>query len=352
LKKFSKIPTPILLAQIIAIILWFVISVIQWVNNPKGDSGWVVPIIIRATEAISIFIVSGILILILENINITIRKIYLWFLIIVMIYPGALISAYLGIQLRSIVGYGPPVFNNYFFIQSLHYYTPILLVIIFYLIVKNQVEAQKEKEEKLRAEGRAQEAKWMMLRYQINPHFLFNSLNTIKALVGNDDEKARKLITEMSEYFRYSLSSGKNPLVNIKEEINAVDNYLEIQKLRFQEKLSVTKKIDKNTLDYSIPVFAIQTLVENAIKYGLKTNDSTVNICIETYLSDKQMTISVSNSGKLYKNDSNFKDENGTSTGIENLKNRLSFVDKEYSFNLSEKDDKVIAKIVIAAIKK
>lgn len=269
-----------------------------------------------------------------------------------MIYPGALISAYLGIQLRSIVGYGPPVFNNYFFIQSLHYYTPILLVIIFYLIVKNQVEAQKEKEEKLRAEGRAQEAKWMMLRYQINPHFLFNSLNTIKALVGNDDEKARKLITEMSEYFRYSLSSGKNPLVNIKEEINAVDNYLEIQKLRFQEKLSVTKKIDKNTLDYSIPVFAIQTLVENAIKYGLKTNDSTVNICIETYLSDKQMTISVSNSGKLYKNDSNFKDENGTSTGIENLKNRLSFVDKEYSFNLSEKDDKVIAKIVIAAIKK
>lgn len=350
MKKTVRIPSAYIFAQFIAISLWFVISVIQWANNPKGNSGWIVPIIIRATEAISIFIVSGIIILILEYLNLTIRKLYLWLFLIIILYPCAILSALIGIQLRSLIGYSPPVFDNYFFVQSLHYYTPIILVIIFYLIVKNRIEVQKEKEEKIIAEGKLREASWLMLRYQVNPHFLFNSLNTIKALVGNDDEKARQLITEMSEYFRYSLSTGEKTLVRINEEINAVDNYLEIQKLRFQDKLTISKNIDQNTLEYSIPVFTIQTLVENAVKYGLKTNDNLVKIHIETGLIKSRIIIQVSNSGTLFNYDNPNDKTESTSTGINNLTNRLGFIDRNYEFSLSEKDNVVTAKIILSAL--
>ena len=104
----------------------------------------------------------------------------------------------------------------------------------------------------------------MLYEVITNPHFLFNTLNSIRALIGNDDEKARKIVTEMSDYFRYSLSIEKSPLVPVKDEISAVDNYLEIQKIRYPERFEIKKEIQSGALFCLIPVFSIQTLVENA----------------------------------------------------------------------------------------
>ena len=178
-------------------------------------------------------------------------------------------ASVISISLRKIIGYASPKIDGYFFIQSLHFYIPLFLLFVVYSLVKNRVNLQKERANKIKAEGLAQQAKWMMLRYQVNPHFLFNTLNSIRALIGRDDEKARKMVTEMSEYFRYSLSIDKKSLVPVSEEIGAVENYLEIQKTRYGKRLKFIKNVSNGTLGCLIPVFCIQTLVENAIKYGV-----------------------------------------------------------------------------------
>jgi len=203
---------------------------------------------------------------------------------------------------------------------------------VVFAVVKNRIDLQRETENRLKAQSLTQQAKWMMLRYQVNPHFLFNALNSIRALIGHNDDEARKIVTEMSEYFRYSLSIEKKTLVEVKEEIKAVENYLEIQKIRYQDKLSIKKEVASDVFNCLIPVFSIQTLVENAVKYGLKTHEGTVAIIIKAFFSNNQLNILIKNSGKLISPMQENNNENGTNTGIKNLKSRLNYLDKDYKF--------------------
>jgi hypothetical protein len=188
--------------------------------------------------------------------------------------------------------------------------------------VKHRIEWNREREEKLKAESLAQEARWMMLSYQVNPHFLFNALNSIRALIGLNDEKARSIVTRMSEYFRYSLSIEHKTLVSLNEEIAAVDSYLEIQMIRYSERLQIIKAIEESTLQCLIPVFTIQTLIENAIKYGLKTHPGVVDIEIRISHLEEKLHIRISNTGKLVDTMKRHGDDVGTQTGLENLKGK------------------------------
>lgn len=342
LKKNKK---RLLLAQLVAIFIWFIITVIQWANNPKNSPGLVIPVIVRITEAFSIFFVSGVFILIMEKFWSQFKRYHVWLILLVIIYTGAILCNILSIQLRSIIGYAPPHIDNYFFIQSLHFYIPLVLVMVFYGVVKTQMTIQQEREEKLLAESQAQQAKWIMLRYQVNPHFLFNALNSVRALIGQNDEKARKVITEMSEYFRYSLSMEKKPMVTVKEEMQAVENYLEIQKIRFQNKLYIETNITSHSELCHIPIFTIQTLVENAVKYGLKTSEDKLEIIIETSFIKNKLHILVKNTGKLVSPEKSVRTEEGSQTGIRNLKNRLRYLDEDYKLKLYESQDLVIAEV-------
>jgi len=345
-KKTKIYPYQIVIAQIIAITVWLSITVIQWVNNPKGSPGIRIPLIVRSIEAIAILIVSGSFILIFEKIKRDYKNNYVRLLLWLLIYIGAILANIISLFLRKLLGFAPPKIDGYFFIQSLHFYIPILLVIIIYSVGKNRIEVQVERENKLKAENLAQQAKWMMLRYQVNPHFLFNALNTIRALIGSDDENARKIVTELSEYFRYSLSSEEKYTVTIDEEINAVRNYLEIQKIRFQSKIAISINISDNSKDCLIPVFSIQTLVENAIKYGSKTSSDLLSLYIDVTGSENGIDVYIKNSGHIYTSNEN--SEYGTSKGINNLKNRLNHLyPNENTFNLYEKDNYVIAHIFL-----
>jgi len=297
--KLKHINFQLILSQIIAILIWYIISVVQWTNNPKGSPDISLSLIVRGTEAFSIFIVASALnYTVYKNKNLF-KSLIFRLLLVILIYFTAILANFISLSIRDLIGYSPPKINNFFFIQSLHFYFPLLLVFLVYAVVKNRIDLQKEKENKLKAESLAQQAKWMMLRYQVNPHFLFNALNSIRALIGSDDDKARKIVTEMSEYFRYSLSVLNKNIVSVKEEINAVENYLEIQKIRFQDKLHIKKEINNDTLNCLIPIFAIQTLVENAVKYGLKTQEGVIKILIQSYIENKRLNLIVKNSGKL-----------------------------------------------------
>jgi LytS/YehU family sensor histidine kinase len=224
----------------------------------------------------------------------------------------------------------------------------MLLVMVVYAITSNQIEIGQERENRHKAESLAQQARWMMLRYQVNPHFLFNALNSVRALIGEDDENARRVVTELSEYFRYSLTRDNAALVPLKEEIHAVKSYLEIQKIRFSKRLDIRIDLDPDTLHCAVPVFSIQTLVENGIKYGLKTSNGTLQLRVTSVLLGKFLHITVANTGKLRTKHHRLEKNESSGTGLENLKERLAYLDPQSRFSLHEDEGQVFAQLFLS----
>ncbi len=340
------------LIQLIAVFVWFLITVVQWSGNPKNSPGITIPMIVRGVEALAVLIMSSGLIFLAEQLRHRLTPFVSRILLIVFLYFFAIAANVISLLIRAMIGYSPPSIDGYFFIQSLHFYIPLFLVYVLYWAVKHRIEWNREREDKLKAESLAQEARWMMLSYQVNPHFLFNALNSIRALIGQNDEKARSIVTEMSEYFRYSLSIGHRTLVALGEEIKAVDSYLEIQKIRYPERIRVSKSIDESALQCLVPVFTVQTLIENAIKYGLKTHEGVVDIQIRIGHLEGKLRIRVANTGTLVDPLQKPGDEMGTQTGLENLKSRLSILDKDYRFMLEEEGELVAATVILNQCKR
>jgi signal transduction histidine kinase len=188
-----------------------------------------------------------------------------------------------------------------------------------YLGVKNWLSWQRERENALQSSALAQKAQLEMLRYQLNPHFLFNALNSIRASVDEDSNRAKQMITQLSEFLRYSLLHESAKKIPLREEIEAVKNYLAIEKIRFEEKLSVEFDVEREAEDFRVPCFLLNPLVENAIKHGLKTGAKPLEIKISARISDNNLFLEVANSGKL-QNGSN---SNGGGIGLKNVRERL-----------------------------
>jgi LytS/YehU family sensor histidine kinase len=151
------------------------------------------------------------------------------------------------------------------------------------------------------------------------------------------------MITELSGFFRYSLSQ-KEIMDTFENEIIAIRNYFEIQKIRFEEKLVVQYDIDERCLPVKLPFFIVLPLIENAVKYGLQTSPIPLTINIVAKL-DAHLEIMVQNSGSLIAGRSG---NDGTNTGIENIRKRLELCyPGKYSFSLFERDARVIAQIII-----
>ncbi|NNF04488.1 MAG: histidine kinase, partial [Rhodothermales bacterium] len=125
-----------------------------------------------------------------------------------------------------------------------------------------------EREKELAAEST--EARLVALRAQINPHFLFNALNTILSLISERPEEAETVVEKLAAIFRYTLQAGSKPFVSMQEELTLVEDYLSIEKARFGENLEVECRVDDALRRHPVPAFAVQTIVENAIKHGLE----------------------------------------------------------------------------------
>jgi sensor histidine kinase YesM len=212
-------------------------------------------------------------------------------------------------------------------------------------------QSGKQRETAHRAETLAKDVQLKMLRYQINPHFLFNVLNSIYTLIDENTEKAKKLVLDMSEYYRYTLSKQQQ-IVSIEREIESILKYLEIQKTRFEEDFQYKISVDEAAKQIQIPTFLIHLLVENSVKYGTKTEKHKLIINLSVSLSANTLVIKVSNTGKLLNATPNGEKKiDGTGNGIENLKYRLSlYYNDNYSFSLKEEDGFVIAAIEIPNI--
>lgn len=180
------------------------------------------------------------------------------------------------------------------------------------------------------------------LSAQLNPHFLFNSLNNIKALIIDDPKSARRAIDLLADLLRNSLYSGDKQMITIKEEIELVKDYLELEKLRLEERLQYHIEAGDELHDMLIPRLSIQTLVENAIKHGIGQQKQGGLISIKLTNNHSELTMCVTNPGRLKPV------EESSGLGIKNLNERLQLQYKGTAcFTISEANDMVTATIKI-----
>ena len=207
------------------------------------------------------------------------------------------------------------------------------------------VEKSRNQEIKnLQHEASKNEIELKNLREQINPHFLFNSLNSIKALVEINKDEAKEAITKLSNLLRKSMQLSKNPLITIREEMEIVDTYIELEKIRFEERIKSNFDIDAEALNCKIPPLMIQTLVENGIKHGLAKSITGGELILKIKKNNNNLFISILNTGNLTQNKSN----NDNGIGLKNTKKRLRILfGASADFKIFQKEEFVCVEINI-----
>ena len=192
------------------------------------------------------------------------------------------------------------------------------LIILTYFLFESLSKLSEKKAKEARLESLVKETELKMLRSQINPHFLFNSLNSISSLTITDPEKARDMVVKLSEFMRYALSRKDEQPVSLQNEFENLRLYLDIEKVRFGEKLTTEEIIEPDCLDFKIPVLLLQPLYENAVKHGVYESTESVRIMTKARLTQGFIEIIISNN---YDAAPSLK--RGTGTGIQNVTRRL-----------------------------
>jgi ligand-binding sensor domain-containing protein len=208
----------------------------------------------------------------------------------------------------------------------------------------------KQKKNLLESTALANLSQLKLLRNQMNPHFLFNALGSIRSLIHINKGKAWQLVSELSEFFQYTLLNYNKLEVTLNEEIEAAKNYLNIEQIQFKKPLNISYHIDEAALDCIVPAFMLQPLVENALKYGLKQS-SPENFCLNLTARyyDENLTIEISNTGKLAGPGSD--DTDGIrvhGNSLKNIRGRLELIyNNDFKIDLFEEVGWVHVRILI-----
>lgn len=182
-----------------------------------------------------------------------------------------------------------------------------------------RLEEQSEMQERLLAtQNLAKEAELNKLRHQLQPHFLFNSLNSVYALTIVNPTEAGTMITKLASFLRGTLKRDDEVWVNVAEEMEYIQLYLDIEKVRFSHRLTIDVKIEEETLGLCLPGTLLQPIVENAIKFGLYNTSSAITITIRVKLENNALVISVANPY-----DPDMTASKGTGFGLSAIRRRL-----------------------------
>jgi two-component system, LytTR family, sensor kinase len=208
------------------------------------------------------------------------------------------------------------------------------IVILTYYLFNSLANLSDKKAKEARLESLVTETELKMLRSQINPHFLFNSLNSISSLTITNPEKAREMVVKLSDFMRYALSRRDEQPVSLQSELENMRLYLEIEKVRFGDKLTTEENIDASCLEFKIPVLLLQPLYENAVKHGVYESTESVRIKTSATLVNGFIEIAVSNDF-----DALAALKKGTGTGLLNVSRRLElFYGKSASLTISKEN--------------
>lgn len=194
----------------------------------------------------------------------------------------------------------------------------ILLWSLFYLVIKRQrLLSQREKAQEALQQS-LQAAQLDLLLSQINPHFIFNAINNIRALILEDKDKARQMLTELSDVMRYVMYADSSALIPFQQELGTVKQYLSINELQFESRLSYRLDIAPDCQDVLFPKMMLQLMVENAIKHGIGKRLQGGRIDISARCEAGCLLVEVTNPGTLAPEDAR-----GAGIGIQNIRQRL-----------------------------
>ncbi len=217
-------------------------------------------------------------------------------------------------------------------------------IILWNLIYFTYHYIQKTKQQKIdqaKLESLLKELEIRTIKAHINPHFIFNSLNSIRALVVEEPEKARSAITQLSNILRNSMHSDKTERTLFEKELSVAKDYLGLEQIRFENRLCVSYSIDEDTLDQPVPTMVLQALIENALRFGIDNEVKGGSIHISSFFSNAHHVVSVQSSGDFEAY------SNTQSIAIYKLQNRLELLyDADASFELQQAKNGLIDAIV------
>jgi sensor histidine kinase YesM len=223
---------------------------------------------------------------------------------------------------------------------ALLYFFWSLIYFLFYFI-ENYRKAEIEN---LKWEASINEIELNKLKSQLNPHFIFNAMNSIRALVDENPLKSKDAITQLSNILRNTLQMGKNKVISFDEEMRVVTDYLALESIRYEERLKTIIQLDPMSRHFFMPPLMLQTLVENAIKHGISQLTSGGIVEITTKVKDDILYITLRNSGQLKENP-----EEDTGFGLKNTLQRLQLLYKDSAVLKirNENEDMVITELQI-----
>jgi len=199
----------------------------------------------------------------------------------------------------------------------------LVLVLIYYLVSNNQkLQERMQQEERLKVLVR--DAELNMLKSQINPHFLFNSLNSISSLTMSNPDEARDMIIRLSDFLRYSLKHRENEYVPLNEELGRMKDYLAIEKIRFGEKLQYVFNISGECEEFPVPTMIFQPLFENAIRHSVYESTEPVTVRFDCSPDNGYMKTVISNDY-----DPTIPSKKGTGVGLQNVRQRIDLAYQE-----------------------
>ncbi|KQM21778.1 sensor histidine kinase [Novosphingobium sp. Leaf2] len=204
-----------------------------------------------------------------------------------------------------------------------------------YFMVNFYLQVEEQNDQLIRLENQATSAQLAMLRYQLNPHFLFNTLNSISTLVLlKQTEPANAMLSRLSSFLRYTLVNKPSARVTVAQEVETLQLYLDIERMRFEERLRTTFNIDPATESGLLPSLLLQPLVENAIKYAVSQQEAGAEITVATQLVGPMLRITVSDTGPGLQSPTTDNRLSGmtydggepvsTGVGLSNIRDRLS----------------------------
>jgi two-component system, LytTR family, sensor kinase len=178
--------------------------------------------------------------------------------------------------------------------------TGLIYMVISYLDLERKKKFDEKELELSRLRELKTKAELDALHSKINPHFLYNALNSIADLSVTDGKKARKMTIALADLFRYSINYSNNNYTTVRDELEMADVYLQIEKIRFEDKLNYTMTVEEGLNHFLVPRFVLQPLVENAVKHGLKATGQMTNIRLEVKQNGTGMVINVADTGPLF----------------------------------------------------
>lgn len=206
----------------------------------------------------------------------------------------------------------------------------------------SQLEQKEQEERKKDAEKLAREAELFKLRQQLQPHFLFNSLNSINALIGSRPQEARKMVQQLSDFLRGTIKKDETQWVNLQEELQYLQLYLDIEKVRFGNRLATHSVIDEDTHQLKLPALLLQPIVENAIKFGLYDTIGETVIEITAVKEGNNLVIKVKNPF----DPETSSPRQGTGFGLNSVQRRLYLLFARNDLVTTEAKDNIFTTIV------